>query len=141
MSNPWLKDGKMKLASAFILTLLAVAQARASQSTNGAWIIHDLAIDIFDCQNALCGKIIWLGNAALRPDQCGKRIIWGLLPDDNEHWSRGTILDPNNGKSYSLSAAFEPNGTLKARIFHGTPLLGKTEILRRVDLQTLADKC
>jgi hypothetical protein len=48
----------MKLALALILTLLAVpqAQARALQSTNGAWIIHDLVIDIFNCQNAVCGK-------------------------------------------------------------------------------------
>ena len=81
-----------------------------------------------------CGKIIWLRDAERRPDQCGKQIIWGLLPDDNRHWSQGTILDPDNGKSYSLSAVLEPNGTLKARIFSGMPLFGKTEILRRVDL-------
>ena len=133
----------MKLALALILTLLAVpqAQARAPQSTNGAWIIRSLVIDIFNCQNALCGKIIWLGDAELRPDQCWKQIIWGLLPDDNNHWSQGIILAPNNGKSYSLSAALEPNGTLEARIFSGMPLFGKTEILRRVDLHTLAGKC
>jgi uncharacterized protein (DUF2147 family) len=133
----------MKLAIALILTLLAIphAQARALQSTNGAWIIHDLVIDIFDCQNAVCGKIIWLRDAERRPDQCGIKIIWGLLPDDSKHWSQGTILDPDNGKSYSLSAALEPNGTLKARIFSGMPLFGKTEILRRVDLYTLTGKC
>jgi uncharacterized protein (DUF2147 family) len=133
----------MKLALALILTLLAVApaQARAPQSTNGAWIIQDLVIDIFDCQNAVCGKIIWLRDAERRSDQCGRQIIWGLLPDDNRHWSQGTILDPDNGKSYSLSAVLEPNGTLKARIFSGMPLFGKTEILRRVDRHTLTGKC
>jgi uncharacterized protein (DUF2147 family) len=133
----------MKLALALILTLLVVpqAQARALQSTNGAWIIRDLVIDIFNCQNAVCGKIIWLRDAERRADQCGRQIIWGLLPDDNKHWSQGTILDPDNGKSYSLSATLESNGTLKARIFSGMPLFGKTEILRRVDLYTLTGKC
>src|ERR1700761_10696 len=89
--------GKMKLALALILTLLAVPQAhaRGGQSTNGAWIIQDLVIDIFDCQNAVCGKIIWLRDAERRRDQCGKQIIWGLLPDDHRHWSQGTILDPD----------------------------------------------
>jgi hypothetical protein len=50
----------MKLAFALILTLLAVPQAHARglQSTNGAWIIQDLVIDIFNCQNAVCGKIM-----------------------------------------------------------------------------------
>jgi uncharacterized protein (DUF2147 family) len=104
----------MKLALALILTLLAVpcAQARALQSTNGAWIIQDLVIDIFNCQNAVCGKIIWLRDAERRSDQCDRQIIWGWLPDDNKHWSQGTILDPDNGKSYSLSATLEQNGTL-----------------------------
>jgi uncharacterized protein (DUF2147 family) len=133
----------MKLALALILTLLAVpdVQARALQSPNGAWIVRDLVINIFNCQNAVCGKIIWLRDAERRPDQCGRRIIWGLLPDDNKHWSQGTILDPDDGKSYSLSATLELNGTLKARIFSGMPLFGKTEILRRVDPYNLTGKC
>jgi hypothetical protein len=54
-----------------------------------------------------------------------KQIIWGLLPDDNRHWSQGTILDPDNGKSYSLSAALEPNGTLKLEFSAGCLYSGK----------------
>jgi uncharacterized protein (DUF2147 family) len=133
----------MKLALALILALLAVPQARARdiRSTNGAWIIRDLVIEISNCQNAVCGKIMWLRDAERRPDQCGRLIIWGLLPDDNKHWSQGTILDPDNGKSYRLSATLEPNGTLNARIFSGMPLFGRTEILRRVDPHTLPGKC
>jgi uncharacterized protein (DUF2147 family) len=53
----------------------------------------------------------------------------------------GSILDPNDGKTYRLSATYEPDGTLRARIFVGVPILGKTEILKRVDVQDLTEKC
>ena len=46
-----------------------------------------------------------------------------------------------NGKTYQLSATYEPDGTLHARIFKGTPLLGKTEVLKRVDVRDLVVRC
>ena len=47
-------------------------------------------------------------------------IIWGLAPALNE-WTGGAILDPNYGKTYWLSASYEPDGTLRPRIFEGIP--------------------
>ena len=49
--------------------------------------------------------------------------------------------DPNDGKTYKLSATYEPDGTLRARIFIGIPILGKTEILKRVDVRSLTEMC
>jgi hypothetical protein len=43
--------------------------------------------------------------------------------------------------TYHLSASYEPDGTLRARIFKGIPLLGKTEILKRVDVKELVGRC
>jgi hypothetical protein len=31
------------------------------------WLIKDLVLDIFDCQHLVCGRIIWIGEAARRP--------------------------------------------------------------------------
>jgi hypothetical protein len=57
------------------------------------------------------------------------------------HGTAASILDPNDGKIYRLSAVYEQDGTLRARIFRGIPLFGKTEILKRVDLHSLAVVC
>ena len=54
---------------------------------------------------------------------------------------RGWIVDPNNDKTYRLSAVYEPDGTLHARIFKGVPLFGKNEVLTRVDLRSLKGLC
>ena len=73
--------------------------------------------------------------------QCGMTIIWGLEAKGPTDWTEGSILDSNNGKTYQLSATYELDGTLHARIFRGVPLLGKTEILKRVDVRTLTGQC
>ena len=36
---------------------------------------------------------------------------------------------------------YEPDGTLRARIFIGVPLVGKTEILKRIDTKSLQGLC
>jgi uncharacterized protein (DUF2147 family) len=56
-------------------------------------------------------------------------------------WTDGSILDPNDGKTYRLSATYELDGTLRARIFVGVPIFGKTEILKRIDTKSLPGLC
>jgi hypothetical protein len=56
-------------------------------------------------------------------------------------WTGGSILDPNDGKTYRLSATYELDGTLRARIFMGVPIFGKTEILKRIDTKSLPGLC
>jgi hypothetical protein len=59
-------------------------------------------------------------------------IVWGLEPTGPNEWS-GSIVDPNDRTIYRLSAVFDPDGTLHG-VFRGIPMVGKTEILTRVDL-------
>ena len=120
--------------------LVGFGTAEASQA-DGTWRIHNLVLRIYNCQQSVCGRIVWLKDAAKRPSQCGQTIIWGLAPATKNEWSGGAILDPNDGKTYQLSATYEPDGTFHARIFKGMPLFGKTEILNRVDVQTFTDQC
>ena len=96
---------------------------------------------ILDCQRLVCGRIVWLNDPAKRPSQCGRTIIWGLEARGRNEWGGGSIVDPNDDKTYRLSAVYEPDGTLRARIFRGIPLFGKTEILTRVGLRTLKGLC
>ena len=72
---------------------------------------------IFDCQRLVCGQIIWLNDPAQRPSPCGRTIIWGLEAKDRNEWDGGSILDPNDGKTYRLSAVYEPDGTLRYRVW------------------------
>jgi len=107
-------------------------EARAS-AADGTWLIRDLALDIYDCDNLVCGKIVWLADPAKRtPGRCGKVIVWGLVPSGPSKWSNGHIYDTEEDKTYNLNAELEPDGTLRARIYKGIPLFGKNEILTRI---------
>jgi uncharacterized protein (DUF2147 family) len=128
------------LLAAPMLLAIGYEAAEASQA-DGTWRVRNLVLRIFDCQQQVCGRIVWIKEAAKRPLQCGQTIIWGLAPTGQNEWIGGAILDPNDGKTYQLSASYQQDGTLRARIFRGIPLLGKTEILSRVDLRNFEGRC
>ena len=120
--------------------LIGAGRAEASQA-DGTWMIQNLVLRIFDCEQSVCGQIVWIKEEAKRPSQCNKVIIWGLAAAAQNEWTGGAILDPNNGRTFQLKATYEPDGTLHARIYKGTPLLGKTEILNRVDVRNFTGQC
>ena len=135
----------MKYRTAWVVAVLmsllvGFGTAEASQA-DGTWRIRNLVLRIYDCEQSICGRSVWMKDEAKRPSQCGQTIIWGLAPATENEWAGGTILDPNDGKIYQLSATYEPDGTLHARIFKGIPLFGKTEILNRVDVRNFTGQC
>lgn len=130
-----------KLLAACISAAVLSGRAEATPPADGQWMIRNLVINIFDCANLVCGQIVWLGEPAKRASQCGRTIIWGLERQSPSVWTGGSILDPNNGKTYRLSATYEADGTLHARIFIVAPIFGKTEILKRIDVKSLPDLC
>jgi len=138
----------MRLRQIGVLVLCAAAQlgffgwvsANAS-SADGTWKIRDLVLQISDCQQAVCGKIVWMKDAWRRPKDCGRTIVWGLAPTGPNTWSDGSIFDPTDGNTYSLAATLEPAGTLNARIYKGFPVFGKTETLVRVAPRSLDGWC
>jgi uncharacterized protein (DUF2147 family) len=127
-----MKIGKFLAACMLVAVALPVG-VEAAPPADGRWMIRNLVLDIFDCANLVCGRIVWIGDPARRASQCGRTIIWGLELQRPSVWTGGSILDPNDGKTYRLSATYEPDGTLRARIFIGVPMFGKTEILKRIE--------
>jgi uncharacterized protein (DUF2147 family) len=111
----------------------------AASSIEGAWRTQNLVVEIFKCEELACGRIVWLGDPVRRLSQCGKTIVWGLRPTGASEWTGGAILDPNDGAKYDLSASFQPDGTIHARIYNG--LFGTTKILTRIPLRSLAGWC
>jgi uncharacterized protein (DUF2147 family) len=61
----------------------------------------------------------------------GMVIAWGLRRD-GEAWSGGRILDPDNGKEYSVKLTPAADGrTLEVRGYIGMPMLGRTQVWQR----------
>ena len=75
----------------------------------GTWIIADrVALQTFDCDGLLCGKVVWLRNPALRTAaMCGRTIVWGLKMTEPAQWSGGWFFDPEDGTTYNVSARME----------------------------------
>ena len=73
--------------------------------------------------------------------RCGLTIIWGLQSDGPDHWSNGSLYDPQDGNTYDLTAERTAPGTISARVYRGIPLLGRTEILIRDPQLTFDGRC
>jgi uncharacterized protein (DUF2147 family) len=132
----------VRLAVALALLICSGEAARA-RGPEGTWIISDrVVIDIFSCDNALCGRVVWLRNPRLRTaEMCGRTIVWGLAPSGPEQWTDGSLFDPEDGSTYNLSATLQSDGTISARVYEGFSMLGRTEVLRRIEPYSLRGWC
>jgi uncharacterized protein (DUF2147 family) len=139
----------MSVKGATRSTILAAAgvgvigcfQAAKASPVDGSWKIRDLVLEIFECQQSVCGKVAWTKDPHRRQTECGQTIVWGLSQIAPGQWSNGSIYDPENSITYRLSATLEPNGSLRARIYRGAPIFGRTEILTRVASRSLDGWC
>ncbi len=112
----------------------------------------------FDCDGLLCGRILWLKiprdrqgesdrdkhnpDPVLRPRQlCGLTILWGLHPTDPGRWGGGWFYNPDDGRTYNITAQLKSADVLIARIYLGLPFLGKTKTLLRVPHGTSEGWC
>ena len=140
--------------SAFLLLVgMAVFSPRLVASAGipqGVWVIdNEVAVQIFDCSNLLCGRILWLliprdSKGRLKHDKnnpelalqerqlCGMTIFWGLRSIGPDRWTDGWFYNPDDGETYNISADLTSADVMVARIYAGLPLIGKTKILHRV---------
>ncbi len=138
---------------ASILLLLLPLSAFARDALVGEWRSIDDAsgqakaiIEIYETTDGkLAAKIVTLIDTSDGPnplcDQCsgarknkpilGMVIAWGLKRD-GKSWGGGRILDPENGKEYSVKMTPIANGKkLEVRGFIGMALLGRTQVWHR----------
>lgn len=142
-----------RCAALFLVAFLALALPRSlafAADPEGVWLIDGkVAVQIFDCSGLLCGRILWLQtprdpqgqlnrdrhnpDPALRQrGLCGLTIFWGLRPDGPGQWSGGWFYNPDDGKTYRVSAELRSADLILARIYLGIPFFGETKILSRV---------
>jgi uncharacterized protein (DUF2147 family) len=138
--------------AAFAIAAFALP-AFAQETPVGLWRSIDDAtgeakavIEVYDAGNGkLSAKIVRLIDTSDGPnplcDQCsgarknkpilGMVIAWGLKRD-GKSWGGGRILDPENGKEYSVKMAPIAGGKkLEVRGFLGLSLLGRTQVWHR----------
>ena len=117
-------------ASLTAATLLSAANTANAAGAAGLWYDHTgrSAIQVSRCGSGLCGRIVWLRNAAHK-SICGKRIIGGGKRIGNSY-DTGWIYSPERRKKYSVEIT--PQGsTLKVMGYAGSKMLSKTMIWKR----------
>ena len=145
-----------QLVAALSLGLLAsIAHAQATPA--GLWKTIDddgkketSLIRISESGGVFSGRLEKLLDASAKGDavcdKCtddrkdkpivGMTLIRGVKQSESEktRWEGGEILDPNNGKTYSVRLTpGEAGKTLKVRGYIGTPIIGRTQTWVRVE--------
>jgi uncharacterized protein (DUF2147 family) len=146
------------LAAALVLFALPHT-ATWADIPQGQWLMDGKVVaQTFDCGDKMCGRILWLKvprnaqgqldrdkknpNPALRNRRlCGLTILWNLQPDGSDRWKDGWFYNPDDGKTYRVTARLKSNDEIVARIYVGLPLFGKTKVLTRVPHGTSAGWC
>jgi uncharacterized protein (DUF2147 family) len=131
------------------LSLFTPRVAATGDILQGEWLLDGrVVVQIFDCADKVCGRILWLKvprdpqgqlvldknnpNPALRNRPlCGLTILWNLQLASSDRWEDGWFYNPDDGRTYRVTAQLESSDTIIARIYVGVPLFGKTKTLGR----------
>jgi hypothetical protein len=72
---------------------------------------------------------------------CGLTILQGLQPVGLDHWDSGWLYNPDDGRTYRVSAELRSADVFKAHIYLGVPIFGETKTLQRVTRLGLEGWC
>lgn len=139
----------LAVPAAAAVLLLAAAAARA-QSPIGTWETGESHVEIYECGERLCGRIVALdepldadGKAKTdknNPDPAlrsrpviGMDLIAGFSRKSDREWVGGRIYDPRDGKTYKCKMGVQDDGILKVRGYLGMSLFGKTVVWTRIE--------
>jgi uncharacterized protein (DUF2147 family) len=151
------RPGPASLALA--LSLCATAAGAAPSALDGEWLVDGkVAVRMFPCGVAYCGKIVWLrftkpegqrfDHDKRNPDPalrgrllCGLTILSGLRPDGPGRWKGGVFYNPRDGGDYRVNVRVKSPDVLSARFYVGVPLFGKTQAVTRFSPGGPAEAC
>ena len=130
--------GRFLTTAAAAGILLSAVQANAATDPKGIWIDHSGrgAVEITDCDGALCGRVVWLKDAE-NGQACGIQILGDVKPSGTGVWDKGWIYDPEQDARCSVE--LKPMGDERLRVmgYLGTKLFSETMTWTRApaDLQ------
>jgi uncharacterized protein (DUF2147 family) len=137
-------------AVTLLVGLMASATwAAPNDSPSGTWLTANghSVVEIAQCGDALCGRIVGIDRAPNDPmptdvngrPQCGLTIITNEKPDGDGTWL-GKVTDPRDGNRYQAMLWIDGEGNLRLRGFIGIPVLGATQTWHRFTGH-LGDQC
>lgn len=135
----------------FICSVAVKAQTFSTDAILGRWLTGtgNAAVTIYKESGKYFGKITWLkkptsedGKPKLdknNPDEkkrsiplIGLNILKEFVFAGGNKWEKGTIYDPENGKTYSCKITMVNNDKLDVRGFIGISMLGRTQVWIRI---------
>jgi uncharacterized protein (DUF2147 family) len=123
-----------RLARAAVLFAATVATTTpsAAQEATGIWYDHTGrgAVEITNCGGALCGRIVWLKDAA-NGKACGTQVIGNVKAVAAGKWDKGWIYDPDDDARYSVEITSLGSDRLKVMGYLGSKMLSETMTWRR----------
>jgi len=149
-----------RVVSVLLLTVLFLASFAVAAEEDrilGLWNTaeNDCKIEIFKSNGKYFGRIAWLkdplypaddeGGLAGRPvvdrenpnqnlrsrPLIGLQLMKGFAYVGKNVWEKGTIYNPDNGKTYRCKMTLSVSDRLEVRGFIGIPLLGATSVWTR----------
>lgn len=143
----------MLLTCALLLAVFAstAAQTFAADDILGTWLTgtQKAAVTIYKEGDKYFGKISWLktplneegkpkvdknnpDDARKKDPLMGIRLLKNFVFDGGDQWEKGTIYDPENGKTYSCKITMVNRDKLDVRGFVGISMLGRTQTWIRI---------
>lgn len=119
---------KMGLAAATLAAAVTASiGARADESVLGVWLDHTGrgAVEITDCGDAVCGKVVWVGDEA-NAKGCGLQILGDVKPVGDGTFDGGWIYDPDRDAKFDVELAPQAGGKLTVVGYKGIKLFSET---------------
>jgi len=109
-----------------------LAPVRPIPSPTGVWIDHTGrgAVEITDCNDALCGHVVWVKDSK-HLNTCRNQVIGNVKATGNNTWDRGWILDPDDDSRYSVELKPIGNDRLRVVGYMGSKLFSETMTWKR----------
>ncbi|MDA7948337.1 MAG: DUF2147 domain-containing protein [Hyphomicrobiaceae bacterium] len=118
-------------ASLTCAAFAALMSPTPAEAFSGVYYDHSgrSAIKVTPCGGGLCGRIVWLKNAA-HSKACGTAIIGGGKRV-GKSYDTGWIYNPENGRKYNVEVTKISASQLKVMGYAGSKMLSKTMVWRR----------
>jgi uncharacterized protein (DUF2147 family) len=133
-----------------LCALATVAAAQPGSSPEGRWLTEKKngIVEIFQCGNNLCGRLLWFrikpgdsnqqGVDLENPDPkqrnrplCGLVFMSGFKPDGPNGWEDGRVYNSDDGNTYHATMTLQPDGRLRLHGYIVVTLIGASEVWTR----------
>lgn len=138
------------MAAALALPVMASAELN-SDPAHGLWLTENerAIIAMAPCGDETCGRMVWVAEptderGSLKRDLrnadqakrdrpiCGLDLVGGLSREGEGAWAAGWLYNPKDGATYSAEVRALSPERLEVRGYLGVPLLGGSQVWKRV---------